>query len=106
MNTNRLGADEFQKTCKGPMLEVTETAEPPLDIWPYVEALPASDLEGYELLSGIVEHVWRSAEGQFDHVLVATKSADVFLVVVVDLFKVEIQGHYLLNLPKEYGLPA
>ena len=104
MNTNKLGAGDFLKTFQAPMQNVTETAEPPLDIWPYVEAIPDIDLEGYELLDEVVEYVWRSANGQFEHVLVSTARADVFLVIVVDLLNVKIHGHHLLNLPTAYGL--
>jgi hypothetical protein len=86
------------------MLDVTETAEPPLDIWPYVKAVAKVDLAGYKLLDEIVEYVWRSADEHFEHVLVSTENADIFLVIVVDLFNVQIHGHHLLNLPKEYGL--
>ncbi|MGI4744173.1 MAG: hypothetical protein ACRYG7_54180 [Janthinobacterium lividum] len=86
------------------MLDVTETAVPPLDIWPYIEAIPEADMEGYELLGEIVEHVWRSANKHFEHVLVSTKYANVFLVIIVDLFDVQVYGHHLLNMPKEYGI--
>ncbi|MGI4874236.1 MAG: hypothetical protein ACRYFX_24010 [Janthinobacterium lividum] len=105
MTTNKLRADEFQQTFQAPMLNVMETAEPLLDIWPYVEAVPAADLAGHKLLDEVVEWVWRSASGQFEHVLISTKTTDVFLVIVVNLFSVRIYGHYVLNLAKEYGLP-
>ncbi|RZK17654.1 MAG: hypothetical protein EOO56_17540 [Hymenobacter sp.] len=100
----QLSYEEFQQTFQAPMQDVTETAEPPLDIWPYVRAVPSTDLEGCQLLDEVVEHVWRSASGQFEHVCVSTESANIFLVIVVDLFIVEIYGHHFLNLSKEYGL--
>ncbi|WP_157886821.1 hypothetical protein [Hymenobacter sp. PAMC 26628] len=56
MNTNKLSAEDFQQTFQAPMLNVTETAEPPLDIWPYVEAVPFADLGSHKLLEEVVEY--------------------------------------------------
>jgi hypothetical protein len=86
------------------MLDVTATAEPMLDIWPYVEAVPVFDLVGHVLTDGLVQHVYQHPEGRFLHVLVSTDNADAFLVVIIDLFSVEIHGHYLLDLLKLYQI--
>ena len=99
---NKLGEAEFLQTFKAPMLDVSALAEPKLDIWPYVDAVPAVDLEGYELSDGIVKHVYRSSNEQFEHVLISTETADVFFVIVVDVAQLKIYGHHLLNLPKLY----
>jgi hypothetical protein len=47
---------------------------------------------------------YRRGDAQFDHVLVTTTTKNVFLVVVVDLRKDSIFGHFLLDLNEEYGL--
>ncbi|MCR5886964.1 hypothetical protein LRS06_04070 [Hymenobacter sp. J193] len=86
------------------MQDVTETAEPLLDIWPYVEAISPADLEGYEAQFEFVEHVYRDASSRFDQVLVPTNKAEVFLVIVVDLKAVKVYGHHLLNLPELYNI--
>jgi hypothetical protein len=40
----------------------------------------------------------------YDHVLVVTKSKNVYLAVIVDLKRNDILGHRLLDLNQEYGL--
>jgi hypothetical protein len=40
----------------------------------------------------------------FQHVLVASQTPNVFLVLVVDLRQREVRGHHLLDLRKLYGL--
>jgi len=53
-----------------------------------------------------VEHVYRNGNNTFDHVLVVTKTKNVFLTVVVDLVRDTICGHRLLDLNQEYGFVA
>jgi hypothetical protein len=103
MEVNKLTSEEFLQTFQAPMQNVTETAEPQIDIWPYVEAVPSEDLEGHTLLNGCVEFVYRDAGDKFDQLLIPTETADIFLAVVVRLNKIEITGHHLLNLPVLYG---
>lgn len=75
-----------------------------LDIWPYVGEVPADDLEGHEVWTGHVRNVYRSADDHWDHVLVGTRTPNVFLVVVVDLEEDRVHGHILLDLNRAYGL--
>ncbi|MBX0292029.1 hypothetical protein K3G63_16385 [Hymenobacter sp. HSC-4F20] len=101
---NKLSHEEYQAVFQAPMLDVTTTAEPVLDIWPYVESVPVSDLKEYTLSDGLVPYVYQHPRKAFLHVLIATNNADVFLVIIIDLNRVEIYGHYLLDLLKLYGL--
>ena len=104
METHKLSYEQYQATFMAPMVDVSQTAEPVLDIWPYVEAVPEYDLEGFTLLDGIVRYVYQSPPGQYLHVLVSTEDENVFLVVIIDLFSVKITGHYLLDLVTLYEL--
>ncbi|MDO7852980.1 hypothetical protein [Hymenobacter convexus] len=104
MKTHKLSYEEYQETFAAPMLDVSQTAEPVLDIWPYVEAVPESDLEGFNLLDGIVRYVYQSPSGQYLHVSVSTDDENAFLVLVIDLHLVKIIGHYLLDLVTLYDL--
>jgi hypothetical protein len=106
MQTRQLTESEFKGTFTDKMHNVTETATDVLDIWPYVDAVPASHLEGHSTCDGLVEVVYRSDNDRFDHVLVMTKTKNVYLVVVVDLARDSIYGHRLLDLNREYGLPS
>lgn len=102
MDTKLLSGNAFRSYFSLPMRNVTADAEPGVDIWPYVDAIPIEELEGMVLRD--VEIVYRDAVGRFDLVNIATDHYQVFMVVVVDLVLNEICGHHLLNLPHLYGV--
>lgn len=104
MSNRVLSEAEFRATLAAPMQEVTRTATDVLDIWPYVESIPPNDLEAHRVQDGIVEYVYRTPDDHFDHVLIPTNAANVYLVVVVDLVSDRVHGHRLLDLNREYGL--
>ncbi|HEX4069909.1 MAG TPA: hypothetical protein VHX68_02015 [Planctomycetaceae bacterium] len=100
----RLTESEFKATLTHKMHDVTKSATDVLDVWPYVESVPAADLEGHSIYEHFVEVVYRSDDGCYDHVLVMTRTENVYLTVVVDLANHSIHGHRLLDLNREYGL--
>ena len=102
MTTQKMAAEAFHDTFQVPMQDITRTAEQLLNIWPYVEAIPVADLEGFDI--GDVAHVYLNPSGNYQHVLLATEAPNVFLVIVINLKQVKIQGYHLLNLVKLYGL--
>lgn len=104
MQTRQLTEAEFKATMTPEMHNVTEAATDPLDLWPYVESVPASDLQAHSIYDHFVEVVYRSDDDSFDHVLVMTRTKNVYLAVVVDLAHDSIYGHRLLDLNREYGL--
>ena len=106
MQARQLTEGDFRATMTPKMHNVTKTATHVLDIWPYVNAVPASDLEGHSIYDDFVDVVFRSDDNRFDHVLVMTKTKNVYLAVVVDLAHESIYGHRLLDLNREYGLPS
>ncbi|HEV3262103.1 MAG TPA: hypothetical protein VG013_34950 [Gemmataceae bacterium] len=104
MQTRQLTEGEFKAAMTPKMHNVTETATDVLDIWPYVDSVPASNLEGHSIYDRFVEVVYRTDDDCFDHVNVITRTKNVYLVVVVDLVHDSIYGHRLLDLNREYGL--
>lgn len=76
---------------------------PPLDFWPYFDTIPASDFRGHDCSAGEVEYVWREPTGRFEHVLVKSKTPNVFMVIVLDIRNGTVFGHHLLDLNREYG---
>ena len=75
-----------------------------LDLAPYVDAIPAEDLDGHKLLGNdIVEHAYRSGDNAYDHVMFPCEKKNIYLVVVVRLSPDSPYGHHLLNLDREYG---
>jgi hypothetical protein len=104
MKTRRLNEGEFKATMTLKMQDITARATDVLDIWPYVDSVPFTDLEGHSIYDGFVESVYRSGDDRFDHALVMTRTKNIYLVVVVDLARDSIYGHRLLDLNREYGL--
>jgi hypothetical protein len=105
MQTRQLTEDEFKATMTLKMHYVIGADTDVLDIWPYVDSIPSSDLEGHSIDDCFVEYVYRSDDDRFEHVLVMTRRKNVYLVVVVDLAHDSIYGHLLLDLNRLYGLP-
>jgi hypothetical protein len=96
-----LSAEEFEACFARPMRNVTENAEPVLDIWPYVDSL---DLDALGLPSlDDVHHVYRDAHERFDQVLIGTGRFNTLLIIVVDRHLRSILGHRLLDLNVAYG---
>ena len=86
------------------MKEVTSTATNVIDIWQYVESIPETELQGHTIYDRFVEYVSRDASDRFDHVLVMTKTLNVYLVIIVDNVNDCVYGHYMLDLNEVYGL--
>ena len=106
MQTRLLTESEFQATFASPMREVSSAVDATVDIWPYVAAIPRRDLQGFEIVVGSVDHVYRADDDAYDHVLVPSETPNVFLTVVVDLKHCKVLGHHLLNLNEKYGQPT
>lgn len=104
IETKLLDAAEFGLTFAAPMRDVLATVTNVIDIWPYVASIPTSELANCVIVEGCVEHVYRNGDATFDHVLVVTRTQNVFVVVVVDLVRNTIRGHHVLDLNDAYGL--
>lgn len=87
------------------MVDVTNTAEPNVDIWPYVQQLKNDKLVlDYVFERQLVEKVFRNDNNTFDQVLLPTSDANVFVVIIVDLINSKVKGHFKLDLTEEYGI--
>ena len=103
--TVELTEDDYKSTMSGSMLDVTQTAEPVLDIWPFVKKLNSEKIvPDYTFKNELVETVYRNKEQTFDHVLLPTADINIFIVIIVDLVNENIKGYRRLDLNKEYGL--
>lgn len=103
--TKTLSEQEYKSTIRPGMIDVTETAEPIVDIWPYVKNLAYENIvDEYVYKNNLVEKVYRSEPSLFDHVLLPTSHKNIFIVIIIKLTTAEIAGHYHLDLTKEYGL--
>jgi hypothetical protein len=87
------------------MQNVTELCDAILDVWPYiVEVSRGLELSDYAFEHRLVELVYRSEDGRFDHVLIPYGVENVYLAIIVDRKGQRVHGHYLLDLNKEYGV--
>ena len=103
MTTRHLTAEEFQATFGEAMRDVVHVTDV-IDIWEYVAVIPKLELSGHTIDGQCVEHVYRTSDDVYDHVLVVTHTLNVYVVVVVDLKSNAIFGHRLLDLNEKYGL--
>ncbi|MER9233138.1 hypothetical protein NKI56_13735 [Mesorhizobium sp. M0622] len=97
----RLEEEEFKACFVQPMADVTATADAAVDIWQYVDALDLDEL-GVPYLTD-VHYVYRDARNRFDQVLIGTGRFNTVLVIVVELGRSTVFGHFLLDLNKEFG---
>lgn len=97
--------EQYLATMSEPMKDVTETAAPVVDIWPFVSILvDASIVHKQVLKEYLVEAVYRSGNAKYDHVLLPTPAQNSFIAIIVDIEEKHIIGYYPLDLNKEYGL--
>jgi hypothetical protein len=100
-----LTQEQFKHTLWDRMVDITDSAEPVLDIWPYVRQLNEQGIVAESIFSGeLVEHVYRTDTSTFDHVLLSGFRSNEYVVIVIDLNNCKITGHYILDLNFEYGL--
>src|SRR5262245_17135579 len=96
---------EFKATMKDPMVDVTRMPGDVVDIWPYVSGIVLEvGLPALVLKKELVEQVYRSGDGIYDHVLLPTEKENKFVVIVVDRARAAVAGHHILDLNREYGL--
>jgi len=101
--TTLLTEKEFKSTFIGKMIDVTQTAEPVVDIWPYVKQLSVDNiLHKYTFENTLVEKVYRNQTNTFDQILLPTPNKNIFIIIIVDLINKKIKGHYQLDLNAEY----
>ena len=106
MRTRRLHDREFHATLVEPMRNITGTEREAIEIWRYYNANAPADLHPFCVDDPEVELVYRAGNDHYDHVLIPTRTKNVYLVLVVDLFLKEIVGQHVLNLNDKYGLPT
>lgn len=103
--TINLSKEEYLSTFTAGMIDVTQTSEPVVDIWTYINELVTDkivDQETYD--NGHVAYVYLNPNNKFEHVLLPTNDKNIFIVIIIDLLGKTIKGHYRLDLYSEYNL--
>ena len=96
--------EEFKATMGSDRVRVGLDEEPPFDFWGYFEAIPPEDFSGHDFSDGRVSYAWNMRGTPYQHVLVECTTANVFLVLVLDVTASSVAGHHLLDLNRRYGL--
>ncbi len=100
----KLTEDEYKATMALHPIAVDPDEEPPFDFWPYFSAIPPEDLGCHDFSSGAVPYAWRMPDSVYEHVIVRSETANVFLVLVLNVTGRSVVGHHLLDLNRLYGL--
>ena len=77
-----------------------------LDIVPYYRSISDADFGSHQAYDDFMECVYRTEDDRFDHVLMMTRTENVYMAIVVDLLNDQIVGHHLLDLNAEYQVNA
>jgi PBP1b-binding outer membrane lipoprotein LpoB len=100
-----LSRKEFEKTFSNKMIDVTKTAEPIVNIWKYAKVLSNQKLiPSIVYNKELVEFVYKNSKNTFEHILLPTSEKNVFIIIVVNIIEKKIEGHYKIDIEKEYGL--
>ena len=97
---------QFHATFSLKMRNVKPDSAAMADVLPSVQAIPPIHLQGFELGELCVERVYRGDSGLFEHYMVCTTTANVYLVLVRDRVEQLFLGYHALDLNAKYGLPT
>lgn len=99
MTTREMNTEDYHLTMRTGMMDVTETIEAIANIWPYAEELANLNLvQSYIVTHKLIEKVYRSVDGLYDHILLAAPEKNCYAVIIIDRDKKAIAGHHFLNL--------
>lgn len=100
-----LSREQFLCTMGEKMHDVTETAEAVCDIWKYAEELSNNFLlSEYAFQHKLIDAVYENVEKTYQHILLFSKKHDCYVIIIIDVLKKSVFGHYLLDLNEEYGI--
>jgi hypothetical protein len=100
----RLTETEFLATMDPHPVQVGQDDAPPFDFWHYFDSIPDEDFDGHDFSGGTVTDAWTMPATNHQHVLIRCETANVFLVLILDLRQRQVYGHHVLDLRKLYGL--
>lgn len=99
----QLSREEYLATMSGKMHNVTETAEPLVNIWSFVKRLPKSvPLSEYGVQKGLIEAVYENEQNTYQHILLFGEKKNSYVVLIIDVEERSILGYYPLDIDKEY----
>ena len=100
--TRLLSRSEYKATLGEHMRPINTASINRTALLPYLDNIPQRDLQ-VAFSSWEIAHCYMNEADCTRHILLASSHINVFLVLILDDHDV-IQGHYLLDLNREYGL--
>ncbi|HCJ41788.1 hypothetical protein [uncultured Ruminococcus sp.] len=105
ISARKLTEKEYLATMSDGMKNVTDTAERLTDIWAYASQSGVREvISEYGFENRLIEAVYENGGGSYQHVLLYGVREDTYAVIVVDVRKRAVFGHYLLDIGEKYGL--
>ncbi len=93
----KLNRTAFDATFSTIMTPVDPRRTPPFDYWADFEKIPQEDFEGHDFSARVVDQVYQTSGGRYQHVLVRSEEPGVFLVLVLTLSERVVFGYRLIN---------
>jgi len=106
MAARLLSQAEYEATLAAPTMNIRNDGGPFVDVEPYLKEVPSADWRGHEMRSAIPDYVYLSPDKRYEHYLIPTTTADIYMVIVADNVWQGFFGHRLLNLNDLYGLKS
>jgi hypothetical protein len=101
----QLTEEAYLSTMQSGMENVTEDVLPVMDIWPeLVPLIESGVVDSYVADKELVEYVYRSKDGKYDHVILPTSKKNNFVVVIVEITGKKIKGYFKLDIGELYGI--
>jgi hypothetical protein len=105
MKIYQLNKKQYLDTMSKKMIDVTESAETFPLVWEYAEKLLLMNLlSEHDYKERFVSAVYANIDNSYHHVLLFGNKINIYAVIVINILKNMIEGHYILDLNKEYGL--
>ena len=103
--TRELSYQEYKSTFGESMTDISNEPLDSIDIWSYATHLLKIGLINEVVVEDkVIAYAYCNSFYTFSHILLSVGIEDVFMIIVVNLKTKSIEGHYRLNLKKDYGL--
>jgi len=102
LEIRELTKEEYEITFTPPMKNITETADEIVDLWGYADPIIEAEYHNCSAWDWKVNHIYESADGQYQHIGIAVPEDDKYLIVLVDKPRKKIIGHRINDLGAMY----
>lgn len=101
----QLEKEKFDATLSPVMKEITTTDDAIFNFWPYVSELKSAKILSNKIKENeLVYKVYRYANEQFEHILLATENENSYVSLIVNRNKKKIIGYAVVDSQGHYSL--